>query len=328
MPEILTPHDESLMPLIMGSPYRVPDYAYLNWGLGNYIDESNADKAYQAEWAAGNAGQLALVSMATELAGFGDYPELLRRTTAIAVSNLVNQMGSSHSLHILDLGAGPGKSAEAVYQALSAEIRGKTELTLLDPSVNSLQTAEELMKRNGIKYRIVPSMDNDMLNQIEPGSVDIITAVASIHHHARIPFETYREVLKPGGFLVIADWHHSLWEHPHRVLEFFKGFQWPNKEKGLQNWIEVYRQAQVTAEPIDNLDDLQAIKQITAFWHRYRQILERKDVKDNNIWPLEGHRPVAIYLENLRSAEFMADSPQQLLPDSSLLMLTVAQKEK
>ena len=47
-------HDERLMPVRMGTPYRVPYYAYPNWGL-EYRDESLADQAYREEWAEGNS---------------------------------------------------------------------------------------------------------------------------------------------------------------------------------------------------------------------------------------------------------------------------------
>lgn len=327
MPEILTPHDESLMPLILGSPYRVPDYAYPNWGL-QYIDESNANQAYQAEWAVGDEEQLALVSRATILAGFGDYPELLRRTTASVVSNLVEQVKISSTLQILDLGSGPGKSAEAVYEALPADVRGKSEITLLDPSADSLQTAEELMERKGIKHRIVHCIDSNMLGQIEPGSVDFITAVASIHHHARIPFDIYSDVLKPGGFLVIADWHHSLWEHPYSVYRFLTNFNWPKREEGLEHWLKIYPQAYDIPELSDKMEDRVAVEEITRFWLAYKKIADEASLDHNAIWPLEGHRPVSQYIKGMQEAGLLTDVPHQLLPDSTLLMITVGNKVK
>src|SRR3989337_2146575 len=78
-------HDEALMPFTMGSPYRVADYAYPAWGLGEYKDERLADAAYQAEWAAGNAEQSGLVERAVNEAGLGEFPELLRQNAAPVV---------------------------------------------------------------------------------------------------------------------------------------------------------------------------------------------------------------------------------------------------
>lgn len=325
MPEVLTPHNESLMPITMGSPYRVPDYAYPNWGL-QYRGETKANKTYQAEWSIGDAKQLMLVSMATMAAGFDDYPELLRRATARVVSALVEQGNHFSSLHILDLGAGPGKSAVAIYEALPERVREKTEITLLDPSASSLQTAEELMRTRGIKHKIVCGIDSEVSDQIQPGSVDIVTAVASIHHHARIPFGLYERVLKPGGSLVIADWHHDIWEHPGRVLKFLERFNWPQKEAGLANWKAVYPQAIKDAD--NNLQltpaELMAREQITRFWLAYKNVVG----KTNPIWPLEGHRPVSRYITGMQEAGLYTGAPQQLLPDSTLLMVTVGHKPK
>lgn len=327
MLEILTPHDESLMPLVMGSPCRVPDYAYPNWGLV-YTTESAALRAYLAEWSAGNQEQLALVSKAIELAGFGDYPELLRKATARVISTLLEQAQKSSALKILDLGSGPGKSAEAVYETLPADLKDKSEFTLLDPSTDSLKAAEELMRRKGIKHRIVHGMDSDVLGQIEPGSFDFVTAVASIHHHARIPFDIYRNVLKPGGSLVIADWHHTIWEHPYTAWRFLTNFNWPKREEGLEHWFRVYPQAYDVPELPDNLDDRIAMEQITKFWLAYKKIADEANLGPNAIWPLEGHRPVSQYIKGMQEAGLFPDMPHQLLPDSTLLMITVGHKPK
>lgn len=325
MSERLTPHKESLMPLVMGSPLRIPDYAYPCWGL-EYIDESKANQAYQAEWAGGNAQQLALVSKATELAGFGDYPELLQRQTAKVVTGLVQYRNST--VQILDLGAGPGKSAKAIYTTLPPDVRERTEITLLDPSADSLQAAEELMKKEGIKHSIVHGMDSDMLGQLKPESFDFVTAVAAIHHHARIPFQLYATVLKPGGSLVVADWHHSLWEHPYSVYRFLTSFNWPKREEGLEHWFQVYPQAFNTPELSDQLEDRLAVEQITRFWLAYKKIADKADLGPNAIWPLEGHRPVSRYVQGMQEAGLYTAAPHQLLPDSTLLMITVGRKPR
>lgn len=327
MLEILTPHDESLMPLMMGSPCRVPDYAYFNWGLV-YTDESPALRAYSAEWSSGNQEQLALVSKATKLAGFGDYPELLRRQTAKAVSELIKYRNSSNPVNILDLGAGPGKSAEAVYQSLPAEIRRNTQITLLDPSADSLQAAKQLMRKGGINYQIVHCVDSDMLDYVKPASVDIITAVASIHHHARIPFEIYGEVLKPGGSLVIADWHHTMWEHPYTVWRFLTNFNWPKRKEGLEHWLEIYPEAYNIPELSDKFEDRIAMEQITRFWLAYKKIADEANLGPNAIWSLEGHRPVSQYIQGMQEAGLSTETPHQILADSTLLMLTVGHKPK
>lgn len=330
MPEVLPQHNESLMPIPMGPSCRVPDYAYPDWRQHPYrpfIDGPMSEAAYQAEWAAGNAGQLALVSQATIQAGFGDFPELLRQAAASAVREVIQDSHFTNLIRILDIGAGPGLSALATHVKLPNRLREKTTFALLEPSFSSLLTAADLMEKHDIKYQPYYGIDLRELGFMKPNSVDIVTAVASIHHHAKIPFEKYYDVLKPGGYLVIADWHHPIWEHPYRVFRFLANFDWPKKEKGLMNWLDTYPEAWQVPPVVENPADRQAIEQITKFWLAYKEITEAAALGPNAILPLEGHRPVERYVGAMKKAGFhLESSPRQLLPDSSLLMLTVGQK--
>ena len=338
-----TPHDESLMPLIMGSPYRVPVYAYKKWNL-KPIDEKKVVDLYQAEWARGTEAQLALVSQASEKAGLGDYPELLRKKTAEVVAEIIKHQPDGEVISILDVGTGPGISAQKIFEALPEALKPKTTLFLLDPSSSSLVVAKGLMEKNGINHQIIHDIDLNIGKYIKDGTIDIVTGVASIHHHSEIPFQIYDKVLKPGGFAIFADWHNSIWEYPVRVYEFLQRFDWSEKEKGLRNWLETYPSAvEKVAEPASHVDR-KANEEITRFWLAYKIIVRQNgQLGPNAIWPLEGHRPVGEYLEGMRRAGFFMNSeqinrliesgiikanPDQLLPDSSLLMLTIGQKTK
>lgn len=327
MPEIFTPHNEYLMPIKMGSPRRVPSYAYRNWNLP-YQGEYIATLAYKAEWQEGTAAQLGLVSQATLKAGFGDYPELLRQKTAEVVAS---KLAGANSTTLLDIGAGPGQSTLAVYNALPPRLKGLFSAILVEPSIQALKTAELVMAEHNITAKTLPGTDLETLGGIESSSVDVLIAVASVHHHADIPFWEYAKVLKPGGLAVFADWHHDIWEHPARVLKFLERFDWPAKSRGLANWIETYS-PQSLEDPDKDLqltpEELTAREQITRFWLAYKELADTANLGPNAIWPLEGHRPVARYIQNLQSAGFVVDSSQQLLPNSNLLMVTIARKPK
>lgn len=331
-------HDEALMPVRMGTPYRVPDYAYPNWGL-SYRGEGQADAAYRAEWGAGNAGQLALVTQATIEAGLGDYPELLRKKTAEVVSGIMAER--TEPIRILDIGAGPGRSALMVYDALPPDARTGTEITLVDPSSESLDEASGLFSSQGIEFQILPGSDSEVLPNLDRGTFDVVTGVASVHHHARIPFEMYYRVLQDGGFLVLADWHQPLWEHPGSVLQFLEQMDWPRKEEGLEEWLRVYPNASSAPPLPKNPADRQAIVEITKFWKAYQRISREANLGPNAIWPLEGHRPVGRYVLAMRQAGFDFETqavreliragvidrnPHQIRPDSSLLQVTIGQK--
>lgn len=341
MPEAPKFHDENLMPVTMGLPYRVPDYAYPNWGL-TFQDEGPALAEYRREWEAGTAAQLQLVTTATIEAGLGDYPELLRRKAAAVTAKLLGTRDPEEAVKILDLGSGPGLSTLAVYEALASKLQRNTRMLLLEPSMESLQAAGQLLDRYPLRYTPHVGTDLDMLTFFRPHSIDVITAVASIHHHAQIPFDIYYRFLKPGGFLVIADWHQPLWEHPGAVLRFLQNFDWDKKEEGLTHWQKVFPQAEdLPPFPEDQMEK-EAIEQIILFWLAYAEIAARSNLGSNAIWPLEGHRPVKKYVEGLHAARFsldtpdirrvlnggklMSTNPHQVLTNSTLLQITVAQK--
>src|SRR3989344_1566289 len=336
-----TPHDESLMPLTMGSPNRAPNYAIQNWGVP-MIDERTVTDLYQAEWAQGTKGQLDSVSQAAERAGLGNHPELLRQKTAQVVKEILKNYPFTDKLRILDVGIGPGLSSLATWLAIPKELRSKVEMVLLDPSAKSLDAAEQLMKEHEIDYRRIDGVDLDIPQYLFKESVDILTGVASIHHHSRIPFDIYNRVLKPGGFAVFADWHNSIWENPASVYLFLQSFDWPKKTEGLAHFLQVYPKAKEKLPELSDSAVRQANEDITKFWLAYAEILSQEgDLGQNAIWPLEGHRPVERYVESMEQVGFLMNTveirriiesgvvdsnPYQLLPDSSLLNVTIGQK--
>ncbi len=343
MPELLTPHNEALMPITMGSPYRVPDYAYNKYGLGGYTNETPASLAYKKEWANGTPEQLALVLQASNEAGLTNANCLLQQATAKIVAGIIERNYFLKSPVIADIGAGAGASALAIVETLPDNIRKKATMILVDPSKESLKTAAQLMEKQKVNYKVLIGTDTEVLRELRRQSIDILTGVASIHHHARIPFKDYARVLKIGGFAIFADWHHDLWEHPIRVLGFLEKFDWEQKEEGLANWKEAYPQTR--NNPDGNLkitpEELRARKQITRFWLAYKNIADRANLGPNAIWPLEGHRPVNRYSQGMREAGLhnqtvrinslldemdIRTNPFPLLDNSSLLQVTIGQR--
>lgn len=326
MPEAPKFHDESLMPIIMGSPYRIPSYAYENYGIGPYADETLALRTYKEEWASGTEAQNALIVEATQEAGFANFNGLLQQTAAKAVAEIIERESLSSPV-MADVGAGAGASAVAIIKAVPDRIKRGMTMLLVDPAKEKLQVAEHMMQEQEVRYEILVGTDIEILSGLDPGSVDILTGVASVHHHARIPFASYARVLKKDGFTIFADWHQDIWEHPARVFEFLKRFDWPKKEEGLANWIAVYPQALNNADAGITLapKDLVAREQITRFWLAYQNIADRANLGINAIWPLEGHRPVRKYVDGMQEAGFYTEPPHQLLADSSLLQVVTGQ---
>lgn len=336
-----TKHDEAFMPITMGPAVRMPYYAHDAWGVET-PDERTVVDLYGAEWAGGTKEQLGYVSKAAVEAGFGDYPKLLCQEAAKVAAKLLENYPLGETLRIFDIGSGPGQSAKAVIDALPEHVRSKVELILLDPSEKALQSAQELLKTSGaISVQAIHGTDLDIEENVDKESVDILTGVASIHHHAEIPFDLYHSIMKPGGYAIFADWHNSIWEHPYRVREFLEQFDWDKKQEGLKHFEAVYPNAAIPIPDPENPQDRQANEGITRFWRGWHQITTQEDVGRNAIWFAEGHRPVERYVEGMQQAGFTTDSadiqnlinsgviqknPHQLLPDSTLLMVTIGQK--
>lgn len=327
MSEALKFHNESLMPIIMGSPFRVPAYAYQNYGL-TYTGENLSNQAYTAEWASGNKEQVALIAQALDKAGFTDFNSILQKATALKVSEYIKCLPPQRFYVLADIGAGAGGSASAIIEMLPEDIKQKTIFLLVDPSNNSLTTAGQLMEEQEVKYELFTGTDTEILKSWQTESVDILSGVASVHHHAAIPFREYTRVLKMGGWAIFADWHHDIWEHPARVLKFLKRFDWPQKEAGLANWKAAYPQA--IDDPDTNLwltsEELMAREQITKFWLAYKNIADRANLGPNAIWPLEGHRPGIRYLKDMQKAGLFTLQQQKLLPGSTLLQISTGFK--
>ena len=188
-------HNEELMPLHMGGNERVAKEFYEAWGL-IYQGEADADGAYRREWAAGNSGQLGLVKEATIEAGFGNYPELLNVRAAEAVSRLL--AARKGPIRLIDIGSANGGTVMATYQALPDHLKDTAQFTLVDPSPRALNSAVETLTERGIKFEIREGSDSDVLSTIPDGDFDVLTGVASVHHHARIPFNEYLRVIKDG----------------------------------------------------------------------------------------------------------------------------------
>ena len=198
------------------------------------------------------------------------------------------------------------------------------------------------MAERGIEHQIRVGSDSEVLEDYPDETFDVLTGVASVHHHARIPFDEYLRVLREGGFAVFADWHNSMWRSPASVYhDFLLGMDWPRREEGLRDWLRAYPQAVEAPIPPAHSHDRQANADIAKFWQAYQRIQNEQAPGANAIWPLEGHRPVGQYAYAMRQAGFdletrgidriiregvISRNPHQILPDSSLLQLTIGQK--
>lgn len=335
----------------LGDVRRVPDYAYPHWGLpkGNYIEES--DDAYRSEWESGSPRQMAVVVEAVTESGLGNFSQMLRDVNSNSVAALVGS--SNKRLNYLEVGA--GVSTVNTYQELQR--RGydleKIHTIMVEPSKERVEDAASKIEGMGLKrdrdFVVIVGRDIDIPNYVESGSQDIVSSVASIHHHSYLsrPLGRISRALRMGGLLLIADWHNSLWDHPARVYQALKeDYEWSSKEKDLAAFLSAYPMALMHIPEPENPVEKEANRMIRRFWQSYGRIRAREIGKGtfeerDDIFMLEGHRLVERQAEAMIDAGFafgtkrlheltwdfgLNGNPHQILPGSSLIMFTIGER--
>jgi len=332
--------DDSRMPVRLGSPLRVPDYAYPNWGLepGSYREES--DGAYSTEWEGGSPRQMEYVIEALKAAGMANFSQMLRDKTAEFVRDYI--AGRRKKIKLLDVGA--GVSTVDIWDAIDDDDKNRVTIYMLEPSEERVESAAQKlvgkgMKRKGRGKNLVVNVgrDMDIPDLFKPRTFDVITGVAVFHHHAYMdePVKRMGEALKKGGYFVSADWHNSMWEQPSRVYSFLVGldpeeFDWPTKEEDLEAFRHAYPLTE-TNEWAGSIRYAVANGQIGKFWEGWakaRQAAIQRgefDEKDD-ILMLEGHRPRMHYIEYMRGAGIELADVMPLLPNSELLLFMTGMK--
>jgi SAM-dependent methyltransferase len=269
---------------------------------------------------------------------------MLRDSAADAVVRLVAEKPGVR-LNYFEPGA--GVSTVMIYKRLleASEDIGRVFGTLLEPSAQRLEAACAELKKLGLmagkNYRPRVLKDTDALFAADPDSQDIIVSVAQIHHHSYLdePMQALHAVTKPGGYIVITDWHNSMWEHPAMVYDFLRGFEWETKEKDLAEFARVFPEALQKTPAEASAKDSAANNMIRRFWRdgwakvRAEAIAAGTFQPEDDIIMLEGHRPVERYEEEMAKAGYQLDAgftpnPLQILPDSGILNRIIGRKPR
>ncbi len=341
--------DSSRMPVRLGSALRVPSYAYPKWGIpeGEFREES--DRQYEIEWAVGSPRQMQHVVDAVNISGMGNFSQMLRDANARTVSRLMRDMPGR--VNYLETGA--GVSTLVLYDFLESEGEDMERIyaTLVEPSYDRLESAAIGLEKKGLKrdvnFRTLNTRDTCVPLHIEPYSQDIVTSVAAIHHHAYLdtPVKSLARVLKKDRFIVLSDWHNSMWEHPHNVYKFLiDEFEWETKEHDLEMFAQIYPQCKnpSSGNYIIRRRYNEADKMIRRFWKGWEAVRNEAiqsgtfDPTDDLVM-LEAHRPVENYETELKKSglwtkpsgylnEVLSENPWPVLPTSNLLFVTVAYK--
>ena len=331
--------------LRLGSPLKVPHVAWPNWGVTWQTEAEfrvlveHSEAAYREEWDNVCPEGYQDIARAGEAAHLGDANLRLNRGIARVASWFVRSW-ADRPVHILDLGAGAGGTSLALLEVLTPLERRQIQLTLLDPAGFALNAARERLTSHALvdphALDTVAATDLDFLGRVGAGLFDLVISGAAIHHHACVlpVFERLFRAIRPGGCLVIGDWHNSMWFYPRRVLSLLTRLKWPAREADIAAFERAYPLAH--SEESGALDPLEkrANDQIAEFWKAY--VGQRQSKAEFLL--LEGHRPVRWYLEGLAEAGFEVprrhpacghrQNPALLLPSSGLLAVTLALSPK
>jgi len=318
------------LPFQLGNPLKTPSTAWRNWRI--YWESENefrrlaamSETYYQNEWEDTSQMRLEAIATASCRAGLSDCNTALNTAVAEAVLRHVDTLPSGFSM--LDVGTGAGNAALAVLKRVDSA-KAIAQLHLVDPAKRSLNHAgarildSELVPKHGLFLHA--TTDLHLPNLFPSPKFDLIVSSAALHHHGHLEpaIGAIAHCLKPGGLLVVGDWHNSMWTDPGRVYELLRSLSWSEKGGDLARFANRYPTTPV-AEPDPLLR--MANEQISAFWRAYTGVRTAKPLSSQM---LEGHRPPADYTILARkSGLHTVEPPQPLFPDSALLCVHVARK--
>jgi len=341
--------DDSNMPVRLGSALRVPSYAYGAWGIPEGMHRDSSDALYESEWRGGSPRQMQYVIDATTSAGLGNYSGMLRNAAAETVSRIVKS--SDGRVNILEPGA--GVSTETMIGSLYYEgvDLDRLTITMLEPGQLRLeQSTGRITGKFGLRVgtHLHPHVakDVDARRFVERGSQNIVVCVAQIHHHSYLdtPVRELSYVTAPGGYLVTADWHNSMWENPARVYQFLQGLDWETKDADLEAFRKEFPGSTGMGVHEDSPSLREANHHIRRFWEGWAKIRAEAIAKGefdpaDDILMLEGHRPVLRYVDEMRAAGYVlcgngrgdeispvSENPSLLIPNNEILAEIVAVK--
>lgn len=341
---------EELLPMTFGSPLRNPHYDWASWGIG-YDAKSfhqlndEAEQAYSDEWSKAS-GKITTVAEAAKKAGFGDNAQIVRDAAAAVVPYLVS--GRKGRVKVFFHGTGQGIDAKTVFSALDENDKDRVYFTLLDPGKTEIEKAEANMKELGVDHLAIHAYDTE-IPEVLPESQDIFIGVASMHHHALIPWNIYRDAMTQDGALVVSDWHvNNLWT-PEGIYVMLSNMKWDKKGECLDAWRKAYKLGQTNGDALAKTSLSPADTDMIRFWAGYHELWRetREPGEGTAIWPNEGHRSKERYMTEMAQAGFklwdpeiekvlhegfevngrkIETNPHQILDSSELLMLTLAKK--
>jgi SAM-dependent methyltransferase len=280
------------------------------------------------------------ISADAEKASGIDYPSLLNKIATAIVAEIV--LNSVRPARIIEFGTGSGKSIDALRGAVLAggglSAWREVRLTLVEPSLELLRVTSRRLRSLGIQHLALPVFAHEVPG-FDQGGYDIVFGVASNHYpDPSISFRAARQLLLPGGFLVIGEWCHAVTEYPSRFRRILERLEYVGLRDDLDAFDNVFVLSTGGPPPQEEPRSQMANEQYIEFYSKH---LSRGIPYLTHC--LKGHCPLSKNLERLERVGFdlhsadierlldglaQGGNPIALLPDSDLLACIVAQKPR
>ncbi|KAI3331458.1 lovastatin nonaketide synthase [Xylariaceae sp. AK1471] len=110
---------------------------------------------------------------------------------------------------IIEIGAGKGEATKAIYDAIASSRGAIPSYTYTDPSPDAVTNATQLFStyNDNMSFKVLDMAQSPATQGYEPQSYDIVVVSSVLHATASLQktLENTRQLLKPGGFLVLLE---------------------------------------------------------------------------------------------------------------------------
>ncbi|GEM_PF-6573419 len=332
------------LPIPLGPFSRVLVNYHKNWGLNQDSVEypqqlQQADNSYVHEYASSTGSRMTNIGSVSIAASGRNYSRELNVQNGTIVANIAYDIGGQ--INITDLGGGSGITTELAYEAMKKlwqekgrsldDLRDRLYITFVEPSKGMMRDAVDKLDSLGIRYTLLNIPADQVPAFMQHDNQDICMETAALHHYSdpQKPYTAANKVLKKGGYFILNEWCHSLFEHPLIFRELLETLQWPEKDEDMQKYNSFFglEETDIFPEPTNSLEREANKRMLEWYANRFRTSV------DYVYYTLEAHCPPSLILENLKKSGFttenssidrlisegiMNNNPHLVYPESSL----------
>lgn len=289
------------LPFPLDTIERVSHIAYRNFGIDvngheARVREKSAN-SFLREWYESDWRMHAIIADGINKTQFRDAMAAMNREIARIVFSILRIFKLKNgSIRVLDIGTGTGDTIrETIWNLRNSglnEVLRNLHFTLNDIAVHELNnTATWVTTSFGIPVQIAEGSAESVLPDFE-NYFDLITSNGVFHHFSfpHVHALTYN-ALKPGGVMLIGDYHTRMYETPALLAYYLEEL---GANKGALNSFRKYfgLNRLQHEEELGNLSPAEgiAIEHTIQYAQGLLALIRERRVRDVVIKPIEAHR--------------------------------------